>query len=82
MTFVSVVRQALLQNQTPEIQAKLLAMQKHMVQQKSDVKNIMPPAMPTQISHIETVKTMEVKDDKTAKPRPPMTQEQKEEHAR
>ncbi|WAQ96933.1 NU301-like protein [Mya arenaria] len=40
-----VVRQALLQNQTPEIQAKLLAMQKHMVQQKApDLKSIMPTA--------------------------------------
>jgi len=80
----SVVRQALLQNQTPEIQAKLLAMQKHMVQQKSgEFKSIMPPATVIQtVGHQETVRALDSLDQRTGKPRPPLSLEQKEEHAR
>lgn len=74
-----------MQNQTPEIQAKLLAMQKHMVQQKtSEVKSIITPAssVVTQVSHQEVVRTTESHDQRATKQRPPLTQEQKEELTR
>lgn len=78
--YLTVVRQALLQNQTPEIQAKLLAMQKRMVQQKSvELKSLVQTAAAAPIvSHHETVKVV----DAPAKQRPQLSQEQKEEHAR
>ncbi|XP_052763553.1 nucleosome-remodeling factor subunit NURF301-like isoform X2 [Mya arenaria] len=85
-----VVRQALLQNQTPEIQAKLLAMQKHMVQQKApDLKSIMPTATAISLpppSRPEPAPTTVVATSPDmgalAKQKAPLTQEQKEEHAR
>ncbi|XP_053392915.1 nucleosome-remodeling factor subunit BPTF-like [Mercenaria mercenaria] len=81
-----VVRQALMQNQTPEIQAKLLAMQKHMVQQKQDdIKSIMPAAtLISQVGRQEVVRTVESQEVKNAKQKPPaiLTPEQKETHAR
>lgn len=47
------VRQALLQNQTPEIQAKLLAMQKMMTHPKADGEKI--PTMPALTAAVEKV---------------------------
>lgn len=81
---MTVVRQALLQNQTPEIQAKLLAMQKRMVQQKTvDLKSVIPAAAATPtVSHQETIKTLDAQDPRAVKQRPLLSQEQKEEHAR
>lgn len=82
------VRQALMQNQTPEIQAKLLAMQKHMVQQKQDdtgIKTIMPSAIfGSQISRPEITRTVESQEAKNTKQKPAafFTPEQKETHAR
>jgi len=76
-----------MQNQAPEIQAKLLAMQKHMVQHK-DMKTIFPPAsVPTQQAlQVETsarlVAASSEAVEKAGKQKPPMSSEQKEEHAR
>ena len=76
-----VVRQALLQNQAPEIQAKLLALQKHMVQQKPPVSAVRevtspPPTLP-EVTKVES----HAVDTLKAKPKP-LTQEQKDEQSR
>ena len=76
---LSVVRQALLQNQAPEIQAKLLALQKHMIQQKEPGgqgrESVSPP--PPEVTKPEPP----VVDTMKAKPKP-LTQEQKDEQSR
>ncbi|KAL4240135.1 hypothetical protein ACF0H5_000929 [Mactra antiquata] len=82
-----VVRQALMQNQTPEIQAKLLAMQKHMVQQKQDdVKTIVTqPGLVAPVSRPEVQRTVETQEMKNARAKQAaalLTPEQKETQAR
>ncbi|XP_052262825.1 nucleosome-remodeling factor subunit BPTF-like isoform X2 [Dreissena polymorpha] len=79
-----VVRQALMQNQTPEIQAKLLAMQKHMVQTKSSDTTIVPKA--TAVSAISVQEqivrqaSVESLESKLTKQKAALSQEQKDEN--
>ena len=70
-----------MQNQAPEIQAKLLALQKHMIQQKQ------PAGQPQEVTspvftqpEITKVETHAI-DTMKAKPKP-LTQEQKDEQSR
>ncbi|KAK3598854.1 hypothetical protein CHS0354_008596 [Potamilus streckersoni] len=84
-----VVRQALLQNQTPEIQAKLLAMQKHMTQQqqvtpKPTITLPTPVAVQRTITlpQKQTVVATPVVDLARGKTRPPLTSDQKDEQSR
>lgn len=77
-----------MQNQTPEIQAKLLAMQKHMVQQKQDdVKTIVAPSshitsLPRQEVNRTIVESQEAKNARAKQAAALLTPEQKETHAR
>ena len=81
------VRQALLQTQTPEIQAKLLAMQKHMVSQRQDgVKTVVANSSASTVQATITAesKLSDSLEAKAAKPKTVinLSVEQKEEHLR
>lgn len=74
----AVVRQALMQNQTPEIQAKLLAMQRMM---QNPSATLTPPTQPV----IEKPQVVVTPTPSIPQPDPaakPMTQEQREERMR
>ncbi|XP_022313989.2 nucleosome-remodeling factor subunit BPTF-like isoform X2 [Crassostrea virginica] len=74
-----VVRQALMQNQTPEIQAKLLAMQRMMQSPSASIAPAVQPVIEKPPPVVVTTALPVPQPDPTAKP---MTQEQREDRMR
>ena len=78
---LSVVRQALMQNQTPEIQAKLLAMQRQFQTQQTGPKIAIAP-VPTPVVAVKPQAGPPAPEPVKTKQKPPLTQAQKEDQMR